>query len=112
MAALSIGGNTVSVQRARRVRVPLAVSERMQDGSLVSARPGARADHFEWEVDAGILSTGTASTLVTVLTAPGSFTATGDIVGGSVTALGTEVETERGELPGHVYLRFRMREVI
>lgn len=110
MAALSVGGVSVKVQRARRVRRALAVAERMFDDSVVTTRPGSASSLREWEVEAGIYTAAEATTLLSTLEAPGNLTATGDIIGGSLSARASAIRVERGTIESHVFVTFTLTE--
>lgn len=111
MPALAIGGSAVSVLNARMRREALSVPERMQSGNLVGARPSGAADRDVWEVEAGVLTAAGATSLIATLTAPGTVTASGDIIGGSITARAEGVRSRRGSLESHVLVTFLLVEV-
>lgn len=111
MPALAIGGSPVSVMRARTRFEALSVSERMQSGNLVGARPSGAADREVWELEAGVLTPSAATSLISTLTAAGTVTASGDIIGGSITARASGVRSRRGTLESHVFVMFTLTKV-
>lgn len=111
MAQLSIDATAYEVAQARVRYRELAYRARAFNGKVVTDRPGSAAVGRTWFITTDILSESAADTLVTTLTDPGTVTATGDVIGSSVTCKAANVREEVGDLESHRRVSFELHEV-
>ena len=111
MAELRVAGTDYKVGTASLRYRELAVRSRVFTGKIVTDRPGAAAVGRVWTVTTDILSEAEAETLCADLVAPGTVTATGDVIGSSVTCKSANVVEEIGQLESHRRVSFELHEV-
>lgn len=111
MAQLSIDATAYKVAQASLRYRELAVRNRVFSGKIVTDRPGSTAVGRTWSITTDVLSESAAASLVTTLTDPGTVTATGDVIGSSVTCKAARVVEEIGQLDSHRRVSFELHEV-
>lgn len=111
MAELRVAGTDYGVSSAALRYRELAVRSKVFTGKIVTDRPGAAAVGRVWTITTGVLTEAQANTLCSNLVAPGTVTATGDVIGSSVTCKAANVYEEVGQLEDRRRVTFELHEV-